>query len=90
MSPTDILAELEHLGKAGLAHLGGNRLRGHARAFRPRVEKAIDQHRHRIARWQRHIDPQLEAPPHRSVEQLGMVSGSDHDYIARQLVELHE
>ena len=82
MPPPDILAELKHLGKASSAHLGGNRLRGHARALGPGVEKAIDQHRHRIARRQRHIDPQLEAPPHRTVEQLGMVRGGDNDDMA--------
>lgn len=33
---------------------------------------------------------ELKASPYGPIQQLGMIAGRDHDYVARQLVELHQ
>lgn len=89
MSTPDVLAKLKHLGKARFPHLRGNRLGGRSWAFRPGIEEAFDQDGHGVRGRRRHVDTQLEPPPHSAVEQLGMICcGNDGD-IARQLIELH-
>ncbi len=90
MSTPDVLAEFENVGKARCAHLGGDRCRGHPGRLGPCFKKASDQDGGRIARRERHVDPELEAPPDRAVQQFGMIGRGDHHDIARQLVELHQ
>jgi hypothetical protein len=76
--PPDILAELEDVGKARGAHLRGDLGCRHTRRLGPSIEKAIDQNGRGVARWQGHVDTQLEAPPNRPVEQLSVVRRRHH------------
>lgn len=90
MSPPNILAEFKDVGKTRRAHLGGNRSGGQPCRLRPHSEKPFDQLRGGVVRRERHVDPQLEAPPNGPIKQLGMVGRCHHHDIARELVELHE
>lgn len=90
MPPPNVLAELEYVGEARRSHLRRDLARRHPDGFRPRIQEAVDQHGGRIARRERHVDPELEAPPDSTIEQLGMVGGSHHHDVAGQLIELHQ
>lgn len=90
MPPPYILAELEYVSEARRPHLGRDLARRHPDALRPRGQEAVDQYRCCIGRGEWHVDPKLEAPPDRPIQQLSMVGGGHHHDVAGQLIELHQ
>ncbi len=90
MLAPDRLAEFKSLRKADVSEGRSELARFDARRLRPSLELAVEKDGKSVARRLGHREPQLKPPPHRAIEELGVVRGSDRDHVARELINLHQ
>lgn len=86
----DGLAKFKRFGKTGLSQSGGKRAGFNASGLRPRLELTVKKNGKRVVRGAWHGEPQLKPPPHRTIEQFGVVCRGDCDHVTRELIDLHQ
>lgn len=89
MLPPDRLAEFKSLRKADVSEFTSELDCIDARRLGPIFKLAVEKDGEGFARWLGHRETQLKSPPHRSIEKLRVVRGSDGHHITRELINLH-